>query len=143
VSTTREGHTTGDLVMALARRVRRAHLDALSAWHVTPSQSRALRVISLGEDGLRPSVLADRLRIAPRSATDVVDTLADRGWVQRAPDPTDRRATTLTLTAAGRDLVAAIDDVRRAASEQVLDVLSPAQRRTLHEILSVVVGEDQ
>jgi DNA-binding MarR family transcriptional regulator len=138
-----EAHTTADLVMALARRVRRAHLDALSTWHVTPSQSRALRVISLDEDGVRPSALADQLRIAPRSATDVVDTLEERGWVRRTPDPTDRRATTLTLTPAGRELVTAIDDVRRRASEQVLDVLSAAQRRTLHEILSVVVGEDQ
>lgn len=138
-----EAHGTGDLVMALARRVRRAHLDALSAWHVTPSQSRALRVISLDEDGVRPSVLAEQLRIAPRSATDVVDTLEERGWVRRSPDPTDRRATTLTLTGAGRELVAAIDDVRRRASEEVLDVLTADQRRTLHEILSVVVGEDQ
>jgi DNA-binding MarR family transcriptional regulator len=138
-----EAHTTGDLVMALARRVRRAHVDALSAWRVTPSQSRALRVISLGDDGVRPSALAEQLRIAPRSATDVVDTLEERGWVRRSPDPTDRRATSLTLTEAGRELVAAIDDVRRRASEEVLDVLSAAQRRTLHEILSVVVGEDQ
>ena len=72
---------------------------------------------------MRPSVLADHLRIAPRSATEVVDALEERGWVQRSPDPTDRRATTSTLTGAGRELVAAIDDVRRRASEGVLDVL--------------------
>lgn len=39
------------------------------------------------------------------------------------------------------DMVMAL--VRRDASERVLDVLSPAQRRTLHEMLRVVVGEDQ
>ena len=136
-------HSTGDLVMALARRVRRAYADALAEWHVTPSQSRALRVLATREDGMRPSGLAEELRIAPRSATEVADALVERGWVQRAPDPTDRRATTLTLTAAGLDLVARIDDVRREASERVLDVLPAAQRRTLHEILLVVVGEDQ
>ena len=133
---------TGDLVMALARRVRRAHLDALADWQVTPSQSRALKVLARA-DGLRPSVLAEELRIAPRSATEVADALEERGWVRRSPDPTDRRATTLTLTDAGRDLLARVDDVRRAASERTLDVLTPAQRRTLHEILTVVVGEDQ
>ena len=31
---------TGDLLMAVARRVRRAHLDALADWQVTPSQAR-------------------------------------------------------------------------------------------------------
>jgi DNA-binding MarR family transcriptional regulator len=133
---------TGDLVMAVARRVRRAHLAALAEWQVTPSQSRALRVLASRPEGIRPSVLADELHIAPRSATEVVDALEDRGWVSRTPDPTDRRATVLTLTDAGRDLVAQIDDVRRSASEGVLDVLSPDQRRTLHEILTVVVGED-
>ena len=137
-----EAHTTGDLVMALARRVRRAHLDALSAWHVTPSQSRALRVLARA-DGTRPSVLAEELRIAPRSATEVADALEERGWVRRVPDPTDRRATTLHLTDAGRELVRQVEGVRRAASERTLDVLTPDQRRTLHEILTVVVGEDQ
>ncbi len=94
-------------------------------------------------EGMRPSALADALHVAPRSATEVADALEQRGWLRRSPDPTDRRATILALTDAGRELVAAIDDVRRRASEQVLDVLSPAQRRTLHEILTVVVGEDQ
>ncbi|PKH41492.1 MarR family transcriptional regulator [Nocardioides alpinus] len=129
--------------MALARRVRRAYAEALSEWHVTPSQSRALRVLAARPDGLRPSLLADELRIAPRSATEVADALEARGWVHRAADPTDRRATVLTLTPEGRELVGRIEDVRRRASEQVLDVLPAAQRRTLHEILTVVVGEDQ
>ncbi len=90
----RRGHdpATGDLVMALARRVRRAHVEALAEWDVTPSQARALRVLA-GADGMRPSALADALRIAPRSATEVVDALEERGWVRREPDPTDRRAT--------------------------------------------------
>ena len=138
-----EGHdpATGDLVMALARRVRRAHVEALADWEVTPGQARALRVLA-GADGMRPSALADALRIAPRSATEVADALEHRAWVRREPDPTDRRATRLVLTDDGRRLVERIDDVRREASQRVLDVLTPAQRRTLHEILAVVVGED-
>lgn len=134
---------TADLVMALARRIRRAHLEALGEWQVTPSQSRALRAVASRPEGVRPSVLAEELRIAPRSATEVVDALEDRGWVSRSPDPGDRRATVLTLTDAGQALVARVDDVRRSASEGVLDVLTPAQRRTLHDILAVVVEEEQ
>ena len=140
---TRRDEHTGDLVMALARRVRRAYADALAEWHMTPSQSRALRVLASRPDGMRPSVLAEELRIAPRSATEVADALVDRGWVQRAADPTDRRASVLTLTDSGRDLGGRIEGARREASERVLDVLPPAQRRTLHQILLVVVGEDQ
>lgn len=134
---------TGDLVMALARRIRRAHLEALGEWQVTPSQARALRVLAARTGGMRPSVLAEELRIAPRSATEVADALEERGWVARTPDPGDRRATVLTLTEAGRALVAQVDGIRRTASEGVLDVLTPAQRRTLHDILTVVVEEEQ
>ena len=136
-------HSTGDLVMALARRVRREHAESLATWDVTPSQARALRVLSSRDEGMRPSALAEDLRIAPRSATDVVDGLEARGWVSRAADPTDRRATVLSLTRDGRELVERIEGVRRLASERVLDVLTEAQRRTLHEILTVVVGERQ
>lgn len=134
---------TGDLVMALARRVRRAYADSLAGWQITPSQSRALRVLSSRPEGMRPSVLAEGLHIAPRSATEVVDALEDRGWLRRAADPTDRRATTLTLTDDGLALVGRIEEVRREASERVLGVLPEEQRRTLHEILRLVVGEDQ
>ncbi len=137
----RQDPATGDLVVALARRLRRAHVEALADWEVTPGQARALRVLT-GADGMRPSALADVLRIAPRSATEVVDALEQRGWVRREPDPTDRRATRLVPTDDGRQLVERIDDVRREASQRVLDVLTPAQRRTLHQILAVVVGED-
>ena len=141
--TSDRGHdpATGDLVMALARRVRRAHVEALADWEVTPGQARALRVLA-GADGMRPSALAEALRIAPRSATEVADALEERGWVRREADPSDRRATRLVLTEDGRRLVVRIDAVRRDASQRVLDVLTPAQRRTLHEILAVVVGED-
>jgi DNA-binding MarR family transcriptional regulator len=116
-------------------------VEALADWDVTPGQARALRVLAAA-DAMRPADLAEALRIAPRSATEVVDALEERGWVRREPDPTDRRATRLVPTEDGRRLVVRIDDVRREASQRVLDVLTPTQRRTLHEILAVVVGED-
>ena len=72
-------------------------MEALADWEVTPGQARALRVLA-GADGMRPSALADALRIAPRSATEVVDALEERGWVRREPDATDRRATRLVPT---------------------------------------------
>jgi DNA-binding MarR family transcriptional regulator len=141
-TTTGEAHT-GDLVMALARRVRQAYAHDLAQWHVTPSQSRALRVLAVHADGLRPSALAEELRIAPRSATEVADAREAGGWVRREPDPTDRRAALLVLTEEGAELVRRVDEVRRDASERVLGALPAEERRRLHELLRRVVGEDQ
>lgn len=134
---------TGDLLMAAARLVRREYAAALAEWDIAPAQSRALRVIASQEGGMRPSVLADHLRIAARSATEVADALEQRGWVERSADPDDRRATRLTLTGPGRALLGRIEKARREAGEQVLGVLSPDRRRTLDAILRTVVERDE
>ncbi len=75
--------------MAAARLVRREYAAALAAWDITPAQSRALRVIASEERGMRPSVLADHLRIAPRSATEVADAL-EHARLGRSAPPTPR-----------------------------------------------------
>jgi DNA-binding MarR family transcriptional regulator len=127
--------STGDLLMAAARLIRRETALELDAWGITPAQSRALRVIASSEP-VRLSVLASSLRITPRSATEVADVLEAHGWIARSADPTDRRATTLALTAAGGLLLRRIEDVRGQAAERVLDVLSERDRRTLDRILT-------
>ena len=77
--------------------------EALAEWDVTPSQARALAVLRRGGPQ-RLGELAEHLRIAPRSATEVVDALAERGLVERRPDPADRRATLVALTAHGEEV---------------------------------------
>src|SRR5205814_3776828 len=54
------------------------------------------------EDGLRISTLAERSGMTPQSMGELVDELERRGYVQRRPDPADRRAKPVFLTARGR-----------------------------------------
>lgn len=68
-----------------------------------------------------------------------VDRLDKRGWVVRRPDPADGRATLAVLTDAGWEKVVAtapghVAEVRRL----VLDPLSAAQVRQLHEIATSI-----
>src|ERR687894_1771262 len=77
--------------MRVSRAQRRRWRDALAPWDLSPHQARALAVVCAG-DGVRLSDLAESLRIAPRSATEVADGLQERGLVERGPDPGDRRA---------------------------------------------------
>ena len=117
--------STGDLLIAAARLIRRETARELEAWGITPAHSRALRVIASAEP-VRPSALASSLRITPRSATEVADALEEHGWITRSDDPTDRRATSLALTPEGGLLLRRIEDVRGEAAERVLDVLIAA-----------------
>ena len=107
-----------DLVLRAARRLRRATADELEGLPVDPHQARALRTIARLEP-VRPSVVAERLHVAARSATDVVEFLVAGGWVTRSPDPADRRATLLTLSTTGRALPAAVEDARTRAAATV------------------------
>jgi DNA-binding MarR family transcriptional regulator len=123
--------TLAEAFWAVARRLRDTSQETLAPWDITPAQLRALRV--LRRDGvMRLSELSDRLRIAPRSATEVVDALEARGLAQRRPDPGDRRATLVEVTGDGRGV---LDAVRGTEAERVFGRLSPADRSHLARIL--------
>src|SRR4051812_4122412 len=101
---------------------------------------RALRVLGWHGD-VRSSELAQHLHIAPRSATEVVDGLEAKGLVTRSADPTDRRATLVSLTSKGTALM---DDVRRARgleSERLFERLSKSDRAHLSRILHTLQSE--
>jgi DNA-binding MarR family transcriptional regulator len=124
----------GDLLMRVARNQRRRFREVLAPWDLSPHQARALMVVS-AEDGVRLSDLADRLHIAPRSATEVADALQERGLVERSPDPGDRRAILLRPTDEGRRVRAEIATARAADSAALYARLSEADRAALARIL--------
>jgi len=53
------------------------------------------------EDGMRLTELAGLAGMTKQSIGEIVDDLADRGYVQRIPDPDDRRAKLICLTGKG------------------------------------------
>jgi len=133
---------TGDLLMAAGRALRRRFAAALVAWEISPGQSRALRMVGTSEEPIRLSTLAERLRIVPRSATEVVDALEGRGLVARQADPTDRRATCVVLTDEGERLLALIEKARAQAADDYLSVLGPGERAQLDRILTRLLEQD-
>lgn len=123
-----------DLVMRVARDLRRSGMAAYEPYDLAPHHARALRVLGHHDD-MRLGELALRLRVAPRSVTDVVDALEERGLVRRTPDPTDRRAQVLTLTDDARGLVGRVDAARRVGAEGYFARLPETDRATLRRIL--------
>jgi DNA-binding MarR family transcriptional regulator len=73
--------------------------------------------------------------------TDVVDSLEERGLVARAPDPSDRRATIVSLTARGRRVLDELDAARRADHESYFADLSERDREALARILGRLVDD--
>ena len=124
-----------ELFWGVARRLRRIGHETLGPLHVSPSQSRALGEL-MRHGAMRPGVLAEHLHIAPRSATEVVDDLQERGLVERAPDPADRRRNIISLTAAGKRQLRRLDKRLAEAQDELMAPLSPGERQQLTELLS-------
>jgi DNA-binding MarR family transcriptional regulator len=123
-----------DALGAVARRLRERSGETLAPWGITPAHLRALRTLSR-HGTMRLSELSERLEIAPRSATEVVDALQDRDLVRRLADPGDRRATLVEVTEHGAGLLAEIRATRGPEAGRVFGRLSPADRAELARLL--------
>jgi DNA-binding MarR family transcriptional regulator len=66
---------------------------------VRPTHGCVFRFVR--EDGLRLTELAQMAGMTKQSIGEIVDDLADRGYVERVPDPADKRAKLIRLTAKG------------------------------------------
>ena len=126
--------TLADAFRAVSRQLRHQTQQALAPWDVTPSQARALGVLTR-HGPVRLGTLSEHLRIAPRSATEVVDDLAAAGLVERRPDPADRRAILVALTARGDEVAAGIRAARVAEADDFFARLDEADRAALATIL--------
>ncbi|MDO5696892.1 MAG: MarR family transcriptional regulator [Dermatophilus congolensis] len=132
----------GDLFLAVSRLLRRDYLDALEPHGITPHQGRALRVV-VDRGPLRLGMLAEALRVAPRSVTDVVDALETAGLVRRFPDPDDRRAIAVEATDAGRATAEAAGRLRREHADGFFGSLTDADRRELARLLRSLLNQGQ
>jgi DNA-binding MarR family transcriptional regulator len=62
----------------------------------------------LDDDGTRVSVLAERAGLTKQAMAQLVEHLEAHGYVERVPDPLDRRAKLVRATARGRDVYAIV-----------------------------------
>jgi MarR family transcriptional regulator, organic hydroperoxide resistance regulator len=103
----------------------------------------------MGEHGLKPPMvhalqeldepkpmgkLAVSLHCDNSNITWIVDRLEERGYVERRPDPGDRRVKLIALTLEGRSVRDQITE-RIAEAPEEIKSLSVADQRTLRDVL--------
>lgn len=74
---------------------------------------------------MTPGALAIRERVRPPSMTRVIASLADMGFVDRAPHPIDGRQVLVSVSKSGAELVKA---ARRARQEWLAERLATLNR---------------
>ncbi len=106
---------------------------------LTRAQCRTLGYLARNE-GINQAGLADLLEIRPMTLVRQIDRMQESGWIERRPDPTDRRARRLFLTDKARPVLGRIWDVAAETQDQVLAALSPDEADRLIELLRRVHG---
>jgi len=106
---------------------------------LTRAQCRTLGYLARNE-GINQAGLADLLEIRPMTLVRQIDRMQEAGWIERRPDPTDRRARRLFLTDKARPVLGRIWDVSSETQDQVLASLSPDEAEQLIDLLRRVHG---
>ncbi len=71
--------------------------------------------------------LVRELGVSKQAASQLIDTLVLRGYLERHPDPEDRRRMTIELTERGRAAAAAVRDGVETVDAELAGKLSPAE----------------
>jgi MarR family transcriptional regulator, organic hydroperoxide resistance regulator len=103
---------------------------------LSASQFHLLEPLATSRGPLPMSALADAADVAAPTASRMLDGLVSRGIAERTrPDDGDRRRVEVTLTAEGRNLVAAKRARIAQTREEVFHRLSPSERRAAARLL--------
>ena len=116
-------------VLPLLNRIVAAEVRREAGEDTTMPQFRVLAQIAAGP--LTLSALAKKRRVSPQSMSELVQVLVERGWIARAPDPSDRRQSMLQLTDHGRTHY-------ERADAQTLRRLAPLMAQLSREELAAV-----
>jgi DNA-binding MarR family transcriptional regulator len=140
-------HERGDLdlgpveifsrISRLSRLLDRARKEAFTERGVEPWEFDVLAALRRAGRPYRlsPGRLLRETMVTSGTMTNRVDRLEARGYVERSPDPGDRRGVLVGLTAAGKRAVDGAFEMLIANERELLTELSATERRELAGLL--------
>jgi DNA-binding MarR family transcriptional regulator len=115
-------------------RLERRIAETLAVHGLTLPQFDVLATLWHGE-GITQQELAERLLVTKGNVVGLIDRVSAAGWVERRPDPEDRRANRLYLTDSGRKLLAQAWPCQAALNQKIFGTLNESELRTMHALL--------
>ncbi len=129
----------------LAARIYAAVVAGTAVDDLRPAHGNAMEQLEL-EDGLRLTDLATRAGMTAQSMGELVDDLEVKGYLERRPDPDDRRAKRIYLTGRGRENARVakqtIAEVEAALAELLGERRYDELRRALEAIIAAGASDD-
>jgi DNA-binding MarR family transcriptional regulator len=115
-------------------RLERCMSGRLSDRGITLAQYDVLMTLCHG-DGITQQELAERLLVTKANVVGLIDRVSAAGWVERCPDPEDRRVNRLHLTEAGRKLASEARPGQSALVKKIFGKLTEAELRQMHALV--------
>lgn len=127
----------GFLIHDVARLLRRSFNRGVQALGLTQTQWRAIAQLSRNE-GINQVTLADILEVQPISLARLLDRMQASGLVERRPDPRDRRAVQLYLTAEAEPILTALRKQAADTHSRALGGMAEEGHAQLIEALQIL-----
>lgn len=129
----------GFLIHDAARAMQRRFEARATGYGLSAAQWRLL-VRLVKAEGMPQARLAAFLEIEPISVSRLLDRMEEGGWIERRPDPMDRRVRTVFATQKSRRAFAEVKSVASEIYEEALTGISTADRRILVDSLRTLIS---
>lgn len=109
-------------------RLLRKRFDRLArSLGLTRAQWRVIGILRRHE-GVNQTALADLMEVEPITLGRHLDRLAEAGWLERRPDPDDRRVWRIFLTDKAQPVLAEMEEIAVAVRNEAFADFTPAER---------------
>lgn len=126
-------------VVTRLRRALRSSIRTDYPWESLPmAQVELLQTLAAAP--LRVGELAARQRLAPNTVSGLVGKLLESGFVDRQPDPGDRRTARIALTEAGHQQ---LEDWQRAHEQRIAGALATLSPADHDAVMAALPGLDR
>ena len=121
-------------MMRTSSRMERRLEQALEHHGLSIAQFDILATLGF-EQGITQQDLAERLLVTKGNICGMIDRMEVGGWVERRPDPEDRRLNRLFLTRLGKAKLGQTLPEQDALLKQLMSALKPAEIQSLYQFL--------
>jgi DNA-binding MarR family transcriptional regulator len=124
----------GTTFLRVQSRIERRMNATLAVHGISLPQFDVLATLAHGE-GITQQELAGHLLVSKGNVVGLIDRVSAAGWVERRPDPEDRRANRLYLTDSGRRILDAAWPCQSALIHRIFGTLTKPELQALHAMI--------
>jgi DNA-binding MarR family transcriptional regulator len=133
-NTSQENAGFGFLIRDVSKLIRRRFEKKATKLGLTQAQWSVISHL-LCHEGINQATLAEMMDIEPITLVGLLDRLEYAGWVERRPDPTDRRARLLYLTKQAHPIVAKMEAIKAQVRKEAFAGVPPQEERQIIQTL--------